>query len=152
MKDKYKSTDPITILIAEDDEEDRILTEEAIKESRLVNRVFFATDGEELMQYLLGKDPFANRLEYPLPGIILLDLNMPKKGGLECLTEIKANNILKRIPVVVLSTSKAEEDIVRSYDLGVSSFISKPVTFNSLVDIMYTLKKYWLEIVELPNV
>ena len=87
----------------------------------------------------------------PTPGVILLDLNMPKKDGREALKEIKADQNLKRIPIVVLTTSKAEEDILRTYDLGVNSFITKPVTFESLVDIMKILKKYWFEIVELPN-
>jgi len=87
----------------------------------------------------------------PLPGLILLDLNMPRKDGREALKEIKGHPHLRRIPVVVLTTSKAEEDILRTYDLGVSGFIVKPVTFESLVDVIKTLGKYWFEIVELPN-
>lgn len=149
MTEKYTS---VTILMAEDDEEDRLLAREALDESRLINEIYFVENGEQLMAYLRGDFPFDDRNEYPLPGIILLDLNMPKKDGRECLEEIKNIEGLRRIPIVVLSTSKAEEDILRTYDLGVSSFISKPVTFESLVEVMNTLGKYWFEIVELPKI
>jgi len=146
---KYRS---VFILMAEDDEEDRMLADEALSESRLINEVFFVDNGEALMAYLKGESPYEDRNKYPLPGLILLDLNMPKKDGRECLKEIKEIDRLKRIPIVVLSTSKAEEDILKTYDLGVSSFITKPVTFESLVEVMNTLGKYWFEIVELPNI
>ncbi|MFL5731404.1 MAG: response regulator [Cytophagaceae bacterium] len=141
---------PIIILIADDDEEDRMLVKEALDESRLVNNLQFAENGEELMDYLHNKGKYADKEKYPRPGLILLDLNMPKKDGREALKEIKADHDLKVIPVVILTTSKAEEDILKTYDLGVSSFITKPVTFSSLVDTMRTLSKYWFEIVELP--
>jgi len=137
--------------MAEDDEEDRLLAKEALEESRLINDLYFVDDGEQLMEYLNGIPPYDDRKQYPIPGIILLDLNMPKKDGRECLREIKNQEGLRRIPIVVLSTSKAEEDILRTYDLGVSSFITKPVTFESLVEVMNTLGKYWFEIVELPK-
>ncbi len=137
--------------MAEDDEEDRLLAKEALEESRLINDLYFVDDGEQLMDYLDGVAPYDDREQYPMPGIILLDLNMPKKDGRECLREIKNQQSLRRIPIVVLSTSKAEEDILRTYDLGVSSFITKPVTFESLVEVMNTLGKYWFEIVELPK-
>lgn len=140
---------PITILIAEDDPDDRYLAREALSESRLANELHFVEDGEELMQFLRHEGRFAET-KPPRPGIILLDLNMPRKDGREALSEIKADPQLRRIPVVVLTTSKAEEDILRSYDLGVSSFIVKPVTFEGLVNLMQTLGRYWFEIVELP--
>ena len=111
----------------------------------------FVENGEELMDYLHNRGSFADKDKYPTPGLILLDLNMPKKDGREALKEIKSDEHLRVIPVVVLTTSKAEEDILRTYDLGVSSFITKPVTFAALVDVMRTLSKYWFEIVELPK-
>lgn len=140
----------IHILIAEDDEEDRMLTKDAMLESRLVNRIDFVEDGEDLMDYLNNRGKYTDVKEYPLPGIILLDLNMPRKDGREALKEIKSSEVLKKIPVIILTTSKAEEDILRSYNLGVNSFITKPVTFNGMVNIMQAIGKYWLEIVELP--
>ncbi len=141
---------PIVILIADDDAEDRMLIQEALDESRLKNQIQFVENGEELMEYLTNRGKFNNKDKYPSPGLILLDLNMPKKDGREALKEIKANDHLRLIPIVVLTTSKAEEDILKTYDLGVSSFITKPVTFSALVDVMRTLSKYWFEIVELP--
>ena len=141
----------IVILIADDDAEDRMLVKEALDESRLTNRVQFVENGEELMDYLHNRGEYTDKEKYPTPGLILLDLNMPKKDGREALKELKADDHLRVIPVVVLTTSKAEEDILRTYDLGVSSFITKPVTFSSLVDVMKTLSKYWFEIVELPK-
>ncbi|RDV13561.1 response regulator [Pontibacter diazotrophicus] len=141
----------IIILIADDDAEDRMLVGDALEESRLKNNVHFVENGEELMDYLHHRGKFADATKYPTPGLILLDLNMPKKDGREALKEIKEDEHLRLIPVVVLTTSKAEEDILRTYNLGVSSFITKPVTFASLVDVMKTLSKYWFEIVELPK-
>lgn len=141
----------ITILIADDDAEDRMLVKDALEENRIVNNIHFVENGEDLLDYLFNKGNFTDKNKYPVPDIILLDLNMPRKDGREALKDIKADAALRIIPVVVLTTSKAEEDIIRSYDLGVSSFITKPVTFNSLVEIMKTLSRYWFEIVELPN-
>jgi CheY-like chemotaxis protein len=146
-----KSTRPIIILIADDDAEDRMLIKEALDESRITNAIEFVENGEELMDYLHNRGKFTDKDRYQTPGLILLDLNMPKKDGREALKEIKADDHLRVLPVVVLTTSKAEEDILRTYDLGVSSFITKPVTFSSLVDVMKTLSKYWFEIVELPK-
>jgi len=140
----------IHILIAEDDAEDRMLTTDAMNESKLVNRIDFVEDGEDLMDYLNHKGKYTDTKKFPLPGLILLDLNMPRKDGREALKEIKSSPELKKIPVIILTTSKAEEDIIRSYDLGVNSFITKPVTFNGMVNVMRTIGKYWLEIVELP--
>jgi len=142
---------PITILYADDDAEDRMLVKDAWAENRLANELHFVEDGEELMDYLRRRGKYANLGDLPLPGMILLDLNMPRKDGREALQEIKADPRLRSIPVVVLTTSKAEEDILRAYDLGVNSFILKPVTFQSLVDLTLTLSKYWFEVVELPS-
>lgn len=142
---------PVTILMADDDEEDRLLTRDALEEARLVNDLRFVVDGEELIDYLSTRGKFAPPAEAPRPGLILLDLNMPRKDGREALEEIKSNPAWRHIPVVVLTTSKAEEDILRSYDLGVNSFVVKPVTFQGLVEAMRTLAKYWFELVELPR-
>lgn len=145
------SPQPITILIADDDIDDREMVRDAFRENRLANDIRFVENGEELMNYLLRKGKYSEPGTAPVPGLILLDLNMPKKDGREALKEIKGNHDLKRIPVVVLTTSKAEEDIFRTYDLGVNSFISKPVTFEALVAVTRELGRYWLEIVELPQ-
>jgi len=142
---------PITILIADDDEDDRLLAEDALRENRLVNDLRFVEDGEELMEYLLQQGKYSDPRDAPRPGLILLDLNMPRKDGREALEEIKSNDLLRRIPVVILTTSKAEEDILKTYDLGVNSFITKPVTFDGLVELMQLLGRYWFEIVELPD-
>ena len=141
----------IFILIADDDEEDRMLTMDALKESKLANQLHFVEDGEELLDYLHNRGAFEDREKHPTPGLILVDLNMPRKDGREALKEIKENHNLRGIPIVVLTTSKAEEDIIKTYDLGVSSFITKPVKFTDLVETMKTLSKYWFEIVELPQ-
>lgn len=141
---------PITILIADDDPEDRMLAEEALRESRLVNDIRFVDDGEDLLEYLQNRGKYADA-DNPQPDMILLDLNMPRMDGREALKVIKSDPELRRIPVIVLTTSKAEEDIYRTYDLGVNSFIIKPVTFDSLVNIMKVLGAYWFEIVEIPN-
>lgn len=141
---------PITILYADDDPEDRMLVQEAWGESRLRNELHFVEDGEELMDYLYRRGKFSHLAVKPLPGLVLLDLNMPRKDGREALKEIKADPQLRLIPVVILTTSKDEEDILRAYNLGVSSFVVKPVTFQSLVDVTLTLRKWWFEIVELP--
>ena len=141
---------PITILMADDDADDRRLTQEAFEEARLINDVRFVENGEQLLDYLRRKGPYAAPAEAPRPGLILLDLNMPRKDGRTVLKELKGDPELRQIPVVVLTTSKADEDIYKSYDLGVNSYIVKPVTFEALVDILQTLEKYWFEIVELP--
>jgi CheY-like chemotaxis protein len=142
---------PITIVLADDDADDRMLARDALAEARLANDLFFVNDGEELLDYLRHRGRYADRAAAPRPGLILLDLNMPRMDGREALAAIKADPELRRIPVVVLTTSKAEEDIYRTYDLGVNSFITKPVTFDGLVNVMRTLGTYWFEIVELPT-
>jgi len=149
VKKKARS---LVILIADDDLEDRQLVKEAMEESRVANHLAFVEDGEELMDYLHNRGKYSDTQQYPSPGLILLDLNMPRKDGREAMKEIKADPVLRVIPIVVLTTSKAEEDILRTYDLGVNSFITKPVTFSALVDIMQTLGKYWFQIVELPRI
>ncbi len=140
----------ITILLADDDPDDRQLTRDAFAENRLVNMLHTVEDGEELMEYLRRQGRYADQKNVPLPGLILLDLNMPRKDGREALKEIKADPELRRIPIVVLTTSKAEEDILRTYDLGVNSYVTKPVTFKSLVELIKVLGRYWFEVVELP--
>lgn len=140
----------ITILLADDDPDDRKLTQDAFMENRLANEFHAVEDGEELMDYLHRRGRYESLREDPLPGLILLDLNMPRKDGREALREIKADPDLRRIPIVVLTTSKAEEDIVRTYDLGVNSYVTKPVTFKSLVELVRILGRYWFEVVELP--
>jgi CheY-like chemotaxis protein len=142
---------PVVILIADDDPEDCMLIKDAFKEGLLVNGLRFVEDGEELMDYLRHQGKYGDRSTSPRPGIILLDLNMPKKDGREALKEIKSDPDLRSIPVVILTTSKEEEDILRSYDLGANSYITKPVTFAGLVEAIKSLGKYWFEIVELAQ-
>jgi CheY-like chemotaxis protein len=146
-----RATQPITILMADDDADDRLLTRDAMRDARVANDLWFVQDGEELMDYLFRRGCYAEPSSAPRPGLILLDLNMPKKDGREALREIKGDPDLRRIPVVVLTTSKAEEDVYRSYDLGASSFITKPVTFEGLVELMKAIGQYWIEFVELPS-
>ena len=142
---------PVTILMADDDADDRQMTREAFAESRLANDLRFVENGVELLDYLYRRGKYADPAASPKPSIILLDLNMPKKDGREALAEIKKDPAFRSICVIILTTSKAEEDIYRTYDLGATSYITKPVTFESLVDIIKTLGKYWLEIVELAD-
>ena len=143
--------DTITILMADDDADDRLMTKDALEEAKLANDIRFVENGEELMDYLRHYGKYSSLQDFPRPGLILLDLNMPKKDGREALAEIRSDPNLRPIPVVVLTTSKAEEDIYRTYDLGVNSFITKPVSFEGLVEVMRTLGKYWFEIVRLPS-
>lgn len=142
---------PIVILMADDDEDDILLTQKALQKGKLLNPLFCVKDGEELLDYLLHRGEYTDVKSAPRPGLILLDLNMPRKDGREALKEIKAQEELKDIPIVVFTTSKAEEDIYRSYKLGVNSFVTKPVTFENLIEVMQTLGKYWFEIVSLPS-
>jgi CheY-like chemotaxis protein len=141
---------PVVILLADDDEEDCMLVRDALRESRLANDLRFVHNGEDLLDYLNHRGPYADATSAPRPGLILLDLNMPRMDGREALQAIKSDPCLRQIPVVVLTSSKAEEDIFRSYDLGVNSYVAKPVTFPSLVEIMQALERYWFEIVDLP--
>ncbi len=145
------TTDSVVILLADDDPDDRMLTTRALKKNLLANEIRSVVDGEDLMDYLLQRGKYGEPGEAPRPGMILLDLNMPKKDGREALQEIKSNPSLRRIPVVVLTTSEAEQDILRSYDLGVNAFVTKPVTFDGLAGAIKALGEFWFEIVKLPS-
>jgi two-component system, response regulator len=147
MKRHARST---LILIADDDSDDRMLALDAFRENRLSNELRFVEDGEDLMDFLKRQGKYAGLAGSPLPALILLDLNMPKKDGREALKEIKADPELRRIPIVVMTTSKEEEDVYKAYELGVNSFITKPTSFDSLVEIVRTLADYWFDVVELP--
>ncbi len=138
---------PVHILMADDDEDDRNATRDAFDRHKLANGFATVVDGEELMAYLRREHPYEHA---PRPGLILLDLNMPRKDGREALREIKADPALRQIPVVVLTTSSEEEEILRSYDLGANSYITKPVNFDGLVRALGTLHSYWFQLVELP--
>ena len=145
------SEKPLTILMADDDEEDRMLVFDAWDESRLDNDFRVVNDGEELMDYLHHRGKYADPKDAPRPGLILLDLNMPRKDGRECLREIKADPELRRIPVIALTSSKSEEDVLRTYDLGLNAYMTKPVTFDKLIEVLKTFGSYWLQIVRLPQ-
>lgn len=145
-----KDIQAIVILMADDDPEDVMLARDALAESRLANALNVVGDGEELLDYLYQRGKY-NEGNAPRPGLILLDLNMPRLDGREALSRIKSDPNLRRIPVVVLTTSKAEEDVFRSYDLGANSYITKPVTFDSLVNVVRSLAEYWFGIVMLPS-
>ena len=136
--------------MAEDDDDDFFLAGEALKEARILNPIRRVKNGEELIDYLKGNGMYADRQKFPLPGLIFLDLNMPKMDGRTALSIIKKDSTLKATPIVILTTSKSEEDILGSYALGTNSYVRKPVTFLSLVEVMKTIGTYWLEIVDLP--
>ena len=146
----YEEGQSICILLADDDPDDRLLTKRALTKNHLTNRIEVVEDGEELMNYLHRRGPYADPEVAPTPGLILLDLNMPRKDGREALQEIKSDDKLRRIPVIVLTTSQAEQDVVQSYDLGVNAFVSKPVTFDGLVGAVQALGSFWFDIVQLP--
>jgi DNA-binding response OmpR family regulator len=141
---------PVVILMADDDEDDRRFVQKAWEKSRVANELHLVEDGEELMDYLYERGSFSAPRAAPRPGLILLDLNMPKKDGREALREIKADATLQQIPVVVLTTSQSEEDIYRTYDLGACLFITKPVTFGGLLAVIEALGTFSVQIVELP--
>lgn len=141
---------PTVILLADDDAEDRELAREALAEKRSLNHLHEVADGEALMDYLLHRGEYSDLRTSPRPGLILLDLSMPKKDGREALAEIKADPELRQIPVIVMTTSSAEADVCGSYDLGASSYITKPVSFTRLVEVMQAIERYWFDIVELP--
>jgi len=141
----------IVILMADDDEDDQLMARDAFETNRLHNVLYFVKDGIELMDYLRRQGNFSDPSTSPRPGLILLDLNMPLMDGREALKEIKSDPELHSIPVVVLTTSSAEEDIIKTYEYGVNSFITKPVTFQGLVEAIKQIGIYWFEIVELPD-
>ena len=140
----------LTILMADDDADDCFMTQRALAVAGVVNPIKFVHDGAALLDYLHGRPPYDDSATSPRPSLLLLDLNMPKIDGRQALAAIKRDPNLRRIPVVVLTTSKAEEDICRTYDLGVNSFITKPPSFDSLVASMRAIVGYWFEVVELP--
>lgn len=142
---------PFVILLADDDADDREMTRKALAKNLLATDFHTVSDGEQLLDYLHHRGAFAPPALSPTPAFILLDLNMPKMDGREALAEIKADPALRRIPVVVMTTSKAEEDIYRTYDMGCSSFISKPITLAGLVEVTKVLGQYWFNIVTLPD-
>ena len=139
-----------TLLLADDDPDDRLLVKDALEEGSVVADLRLVEDGQELMEYLHRRGRYSDPDSSPHPDLILLDLKMPKKSGHQALQEIKANPELRCIPVVILTTSKAEEDVVRSYDLGANSFMVKPPAFGALIEAMKTLERYWFELITLP--
>jgi CheY-like chemotaxis protein len=139
----------VTILVAEDDPDDRVLMRDALVENRLADHLHFVEDGEELMDYLNRRGRYADHVS-PLPRLILLDLNMPRKDGREVLQEIGADPDFRGIPVIVLTTSEAEEDIERSYELGANAYMTKPGSFGALVELTRVLGRHWLETAALP--
>jgi CheY-like chemotaxis protein len=141
---------PKVILMADDDEDDRLLARDALADAWPEGDLRFVQNGEELLDYLHQRGAYAAAGNAPRPGLILLDLNMPRKGGCEALREIKAEPSLRRIPVVILTTSKADTDVGLMYELGASSFISKPFQFEELVKLMRVLAEYWFRTVVLP--
>lgn len=149
---KLRTPDKISILIADDDADDRELIKAAFEEHGADLQLNFVENGEELMHYLRRKGPYADEVTYPFPKLILLDLNMPKKDGREALREIKTDKELKALPVLILTTSTEQKDINKSYELGVNSFIIKPVTFTLLVEFTRTIITYWTGIAQLPYI
>jgi len=139
------------ILLVEDDREDQWLTRKAFESNHLVNELFIVDDGRKALDFLRNEGAYADSEEYPAPDIILLDLNLPRVDGRTVLKEIKSDPALRRIPVIILTTSAQEEDIIRSYDLGVNSFVSKPVGFEAFMKALAELGHYWLELVILPH-
>lgn len=139
------------ILMADDDADDRLLVQDALAECQSPERVRFVSDGEELMDYLLHRGNYSEGDAAPTPGLILLDLNMPRKDGREVLREIRQHAELRRIPIVVFTTSKADTDVRSIYDLGANSFVPKPAAFDALVKVLGTLSHYWFGVVELPQ-
>ena len=137
--------------MCDDDEDDKMLIADALQEARLTNCIDFSSNGEELLSYLRREGKYEKYIDEPLPGLILLDLNMPIMDGRTVLAEIKKDKLLKSIPIVVLTTSKAEIDIAVTYNMGVNSFIVKPVTFQSLVSVVHSITDYWFNIVQLPD-
>lgn len=148
MRREFKK---VTILMADDDEDDRLLTRDALTEAHVLNDFYCVGDGIELLSYLRHEGEYTDELSYPSPSLILLDLNMPRLDGREALIQIKADPALRSIPVIILTTSQAADDMLQVYNLGAASFIAKPVTFDNLVELMKSLGRYWIEFVELPN-
>jgi CheY-like chemotaxis protein len=144
------SANPIIILLAEDDPDDQYLINEALEENRLNTRMYVVEDGEDLLDYLNRRGKYQDSEKWPMPNLILLDLNMPRKDGREALREIKADPKLRHIPIVALTTSQADDDIARTYDSGISGYITKPPSFTGLRDVMKAVDLYWLQTTRLP--
>lgn len=141
----------IVILMAEDDPDDQKITRKAFDRARLTHQLLFVNDGQELLDYLRREDRYADPKTYPMPDLILLDLNMPRKDGRTALLEIRDDEKLRHLPVVAMTTSQAEQDVMETYRLGVNSYITKPVTFDELVRVVAELSAYWMEVVKLPK-
>ncbi|MDB5242889.1 MAG: response regulator receiver protein [Spirosoma sp.] len=137
------------ILIADDDADDRMFLEQAMRQNGYKQGIQFVNDGEELMDYLNRQGSY-NSQNAPWPSMLILDLNMPRKNGFQALVEIKEDPKLRRLPVIVMTTSSADEDVLKTYNLGVNSFVTKPFNYNRLVEIVGTLKAYWMDTAKLP--
>lgn len=145
----HRKPTSMTILIADDDHDDRLFMEQALRQNGFHQTIQFVEDGEELMEYLRHESRY-NEQNAPWPNLLILDLNMPRKNGFQALQEIKDDPRLRRLPVVVMTTSSADEDVVKTYNLGVNSFVTKPFNFNRLVEMVGALKTYWMDTVKLP--
>lgn len=145
----HRKSVPMTILIADDDADDRLFMEQALRQNEYAHVIQFVEDGEDLMAYLRREGDYSEQ-NAPWPNLLILDLNMPRKNGFQALFEIKDDPKLRRLPVIVMTTSSSDEDILRTYNLGVNSFVTKPFNFNRLVEIVGALKAYWLDTVKLP--
>lgn len=141
---------PVTILLVEDNVQDIEITRRAFAKGRVSNDLMVVRDGEEALDYLFRRDKYRDPSSSPRPGMILLDLNLPKVGGLDVLQQIKNDESLRTIPVIVLTVSEREQDVVRSYDLGVNTYIQKPVEFDNFLRVITTIQDYWISIATLP--
>lgn len=147
----WKTKEVVPVLLVEDDDDDIAITKRAFEKGRILNPLFVVRDGEEALEFLRHTGRYGNGEKVPRPGLILLDLNMPRMDGRQCLKIIKEDPSLRRIPVVVLTTSREDEDIIRSYDDGANTFISKPVEFDAFLGAVVTIGRYWLVIAEIPD-
>jgi chemotaxis family two-component system response regulator Rcp1 len=147
MSDHDRAAPPVEILLVEDNPGDVRLTKEALKEGKVYNNLHWAKDGVEALEFLKREGKYANA---PRPDIILLDLNLPKKDGREVLAVVKKNADLKQIPVVVLTTSKAEEDVLKSYELHANCYVTKPVDLEKFIQVVQSIDRFWLTVVTLP--
>jgi CheY-like chemotaxis protein len=145
---KDEDARPIEILLVEDDEGDVLLTTEALEASKITNNMHVARNGEEALKFLRRQDGFADA---PRPDIVLLDLNLPRVDGREVLAQVKSDDALRRIPIIVLTTSEAEEDIVRSYDLHANAYVTKPVDFNRFLQVIQSIDEFFVTVVKLPT-
>ena len=140
----------VPIVMADDDEDDQLLTKDALEEGRLFNPLFFVDDGQELIEFLRNEGNYQDKKKYPRPGLILLDLNMPRMSGLDALEIIKTDPSLKTIPIIILTTSQQESEVAQTYARGANSFVVKPVRFEDMVSILKAIGEYWFSIVKLP--